>query len=108
MTEFEKYKRMVSLKSESVELASSKDLDKKLKSLLDAQKKLDKINPSLEQLIKDQKEWAGILDMRVKEAEGLLTDFKKQADDLGVSADTAPAYKSLNNEVQNSKSTYLK
>ena len=96
------------LKSEKVELASTKDLDRKLKQLFAQQKKLDKINPAIEKLIEDQKSAKNMLDVFVRESETILNEFDKQAKDLGLSADGVSQYKTLKNEISISKSEYLR
>ena len=96
------------LKSERVELASTKDLDRKLKQLFAQQKKLDKINPELEKLIEDQKSAKNMLDLFVRESESILSEFDKQAKDLGLSPDGVSQYKTLKNEISVSKSEYLR
>ena len=96
------------LKSEKVELASTKDLDRKLKQLFEQQKKLDKINPAIEKLIEDQKSAKNMLDVFVRESESILSEFDKQAKDLGLSPDGVSQYKTLKNEISVSKSEYLR
>ena len=96
------------LASEKVELAGVKDLDKKLKEIFTNQKKLDKINPSIEKLLKDQKDAKNQLAMHIKESQTQLDNFEKQAKELGLSADGVPSFKSLKIEIANSKSEYLK
>ena len=96
------------LASEKVELASTKDLDRKLKQLFAQQKKLDKINPAIEKLIEDQKSAKNMLDVFVRESESILSEFDKQAKDLGLSPDGVSQYKTLKNEISVSKSEYLR
>jgi|31_taG_2_1085359.scaffolds.fasta_scaffold62431_1 aspartate/tyrosine/aromatic aminotransferase len=96
------------LASQKVELASTKDLDRKLKQLFAEQKRLDKINPAIEKLIQDQKSAKNMLAVIVKESESILSEFDKQAKDLGLSPDGVSQYKSLKNEISISKSEYLK
>jgi len=96
------------LESQKIELASTKDLDRKLKQLFGQQKKLDKINPSIEKLLEDKKNSQNMLEMYVKESESILSDFEKAAKDLGLSPDGVANYKTLKNEISISKSEYLK
>jgi len=101
-------KVMTKLASEKVELASTKDLDRKLKQLFAQQKKLDKINPAIKKLIEDQKSAKNMLDVFVRESESILSEFDKQAKDLGLSPDGVSQYKTLKNEISVSKSEYLR
>jgi len=96
------------LAKHEVNLAGVKDLERKIKQVLDTQKKLDKINPSLEKLIQQQKNEKGMLDVYVRESETILSEFDKQAKELGVSPDSVSQYKALKNEISISKSEYLK
>tara|TARA_R110000772_G_scaffold47754_1_gene108912 strand:- start:69 stop:386 length:318 start_codon:yes stop_codon:yes gene_type:complete len=91
-----------------VELASSKDLDKKLNQLFNEQKKADKIRTILEQSTKDFQSTKNNLEIYVKESESLLNEFANQAGELGISPDSVSVYKQLNIEVSNTKSEYLK
>ena len=106
--EWAKEDKRTELKSEKVELASTKDLDRKLKQLFAQQKKLDKINPAIEKLIEDQKSAKNMLDVFVRESESILSEFDKQAKDLGLSPDGVSQYKTLKNEISVSKSEYLR
>ena len=98
----------VELSAQVVELANVKDLPKKLKSVLDYQKKLDKTLPALDKLQADAKEQKQLLEMQVKESETLLNDIAAKAKDLGVDPNSFDGYKQLSIEVSNSKSEYLK
>jgi len=93
---------------EKVELASSKDLDKKLNQLFNEQRKADKIRVTLEQSTKDFQSSKNNLEIYVKESQSLLDEFSKQANDLGISPESVSVYKQLNIEVNNTKSEYLK
>jgi len=106
--EWAKEDKKTELASEKVELASTKDLDRKLKQLFAQQKKLDKINPAIEKLIEDQKSAKNMLDVFVRESESILSEFDKQAKDLGLSPDGVSQYKTLKNEISVSKSEYLR
>jgi len=106
--EWAKDDKKTELASEKVELASTKDLDRKLKQLFAQQKKLDKINPAIEKLIEDQKSAKNMLDVFVRESESILSEFDKQAKDLGLSPDGVSQYKTLKNEISVSKSEYLR
>ncbi len=106
--EWAKEDNKTELASEKVELASTKDLDRKLKQLFAQQKKLDKINPAIEKLIEDQKSAKNMLDVFVRESESILSEFDKQAKDLGLSPDGVSQYKTLKNEISVSKSEYLR
>ncbi len=103
-----KQDKRTELASEKFELASTKDLDRKLKQLFAQQKKLDKINPAIEKLIEDQKSAKNMLDVFVRESESILSEFDKQAKDLGLSPDGVSQYKTLKNEISVSKSEYLR
>ncbi len=106
--EWAKEDKKTELASEKVELASTKDLDRKLKQLFAQQKKLDKINPAIKKLIEDQKSAKNMLDVFVRESESILSEFDKQAKDLGLSPDGVSQYKTLKNEISVSKSEYLR
>jgi uncharacterized membrane protein YcjF (UPF0283 family) len=106
--EWAKQENKTELAAEKVELASTKDLDRKLKQLFAQQKKLDKINPAIEKLIEDQKSAKNMLDVFVRESESILSEFDKQAKDLGLSPDGVSQYKTLKNEISVSKSEYLR
>ena len=97
----------IELASHKVDLANVKDLDKKLTQIFNEQRKLDKINPALEKLIKDQQSSKNMMQIHIKEGESILSDFEKQAKELGVDAAGVSQYKSLKIEVSNSKE-YLK
>jgi len=101
-------KQEVELSKMEVELANVKDLPKKLKSVLDWQKKLDKSLPALEKLQSDVKEQKGMLDLMAKEAESLLSEVEKKSKDLGIDPTTLDGFKQLQIEVSNSRSEYLK
>jgi len=98
----------VELQAEKIELANVKDLPKKLKSILDSQKKLDKSVPAYEKLGQEIKDQKGMLNMYVGDAESLLNDINTKAKDLGVDPNSFDGYKQLSIEVSNSKSEYLK
>ena len=106
--EWAKDEKRTELASERIELASIKDLDKKIKQIFTDQKKLDKINPAIEKLLKDQKDAKNQLAMHIKESQTQLDNFEKQAKELGLSPDGVSAFKSLKIEIANSKSEYLK
>jgi len=100
-------RKPVELKSEKVEFANAKDLDKKLKDLFTVQKILDKKQPALDKLKKEVKDSQGRLEMFIGEATNVLNDFSKQAKELGVDPNTVSGYKTLDIEVSNSRE-YLK
>ncbi len=96
------------LASQKVELASAKDLENVLTKIYSEQTKTDKIKAIYEKSIKDLENSKFNLQSQVNIGENLLNDFLKQANDLGISADSVPSYKKLVIEVQNTKSEYLK
>ena len=49
-----------------------------------------------------------MLDVFVRESESILSEFDKQAKDLGLSPDGVSQYKTLKNEISVSKSEYLR
>ena len=97
----------VELKSEVVEFAGVKDLDKKLKDLFKEQKVLDKKQPTLNKLKVEVEDSKARLKSRMSESEDVLNDFSKQAKELGVDPNSVSGYKALTIEVSNSKE-YLK
>ena len=96
------------LASQKVDLASAKDLENVLTKIYSEQTKTDKIKAIYEKSIKDLENSIFNLKSQVNIGENLLNDFLKQANDLGISADSVPSYKKLVIEVQNTKSEYLK
>jgi hypothetical protein len=103
-----KFEKNVELAEVKVDLANVKDLQRRLSLIIADQKKLDKINPALDKLIKDQKEAKDLLAMRIKDTEAVMSDFEKTAKDLGLDASSSSEYKTLKTELENSKSVYLK
>lgn len=97
----------VELKEEKVELANVKDIDKKLKGLLDVQKQLDKIIPAIEKLQVQEKDQKGLLNIRVNEANSFVAELEKQLKELGLDANSVSGFKQLQIEVSNSMG-YLK
>lgn len=97
----------VELKEEKVELANVKDIDKKLKGLLDVQKQLDKITPAIEKLQVQEKDQKGLLNIRVNETDSFIAELEKQLKELGLDTNSVSGFNQLKNEVVNSKS-YLK
>ena len=95
------------LAKHEVNLANVKDISKKLKQLLDTQKKLDKINPQLETLQKQKKDSQGMMEMYIKESTSFLSEIERQIKDLGLDASAVPNLKSFQIELENSKG-YLK
>ena len=102
------FKEEVKLESQAVELANVKDISAKLKGIYDWQKKLDKSVPAFEQLQKDIKEQKSMLEMKVKEAENVISEITKQARELGLDPSSFDGFKQLDIEVKNSQSVYLK
>jgi len=100
--------RKTELASVKLELASAKDLENILTKIYAEQAKTDKIKDIYEKSIKDLQNSKFNLQSQVNTSENLLNDFLKQANDLGISADSVPSYKKLVIEVQNTKSEYLK
>lgn len=101
-------KQEVELSKMEVELANVKDIPKKLKSVIDVQKKLDKDMPALEKLQAQVKENKDILKMRTDEAERMLDEISQKAKELGVDPNTFQDFKQLSIEISNSRSEYLK
>jgi predicted transcriptional regulator len=108
LSKYEKYGKKVELSKVEVELANIKDIPRKLKSVFDWQKKLDKSMPALEKLEKDVKEQKGMLDLMVKEAEDILEEVGKKSKDLGIEPSSIDGYNQLKTEISNSRSEYLK
>ncbi len=96
------------LASQKIELASAKDLENILTKIYSEQTKTDKIKAIYEKSVKDLENSKFNLQNQVNTSENLLSEFLKQANDLGISADSVPSYKKLVIEVQNTKSEYLK
>ena len=97
----------VELSKEGVDLASVKDLDKKLNQLFGVQRKLDKKLPALKKLEEEVGTEQRNLAILIKESEKALAEFDKQAKELGISASTVSSYKTLDIETSNSKE-YIK
>ena len=88
-------------------LANVKDIPRKLKSVLDGQKKLDKSIPALEKLQKDVEEQKAMLEITVKEAQDILEEVGKKSKDLGIEPSSIEGFRQLDTEINNSKSEYL-
>jgi len=109
LSKYEKYgKEKEAVELAKVELANVKDIPKKLKSVFDWQKKLDKSVPALEKLEKDVKEQKGMLELMVKEAEDILEEVGKKSKDLGIEPSSIDGFNQLKTEISNSRSEYLK
>ena len=98
----------VELAKHEVELANIKDIPRKLKSVLDSQKKLDKSMPELEKLKKAVAEQKAMLELTVKEAEDIVQELGKKVKDLGLEPSSIEGFRQLETEISNSKSAYLK
>ena len=91
-----------------VDLATIKDVPRKLKSVLDSQKKLDKSIPELEKLKKDVEGQKALLEVIVKEAQDIVEEVGKKVKDLGLEPSSIEGFRQLETEISNSKSAYLK
>jgi vacuolar-type H+-ATPase subunit I/STV1 len=98
----------VELAKHEVELANIKDIPRKLKSVLDSQKKLDKSMPELEKLKKDVEAQKAMLELTIKEAQDILNEVGKKSKDLGLEPSSIEGFRQLETEISNSKSAYLK
>jgi hypothetical protein len=96
------------LAKHEVELATIKDVPRKLKSVLDSQKKLDKSIPELEKLKKDVEGQKALLEVIVKEAQDIVEEVGKKVKDLGLEPSSIEGFRQLETEISNSKSAYLK
>jgi septal ring factor EnvC (AmiA/AmiB activator) len=96
------------LAKHEVDLATIKDVPRKLKSVLDSQKKLDKSIPELEKLKKDVEGQKALLEVIVKEAQDIVEEVGKKVKDLGLEPSSIEGFRQLETEISNSKSAYLK
>ena len=97
----------VELGKHEVELATIKDIPRKLKSVLDSQKKLDKSIPQLEKLKKDVEAQKAMLEVIVKEAQNIVEEVGKKVKELGLEPSSIEGFRQLETEISNSKSAYL-
>ena len=109
LSKYEQYgKEKEAVELSKVELANVKDIPRKLKSVFDWQKKLDKSMPALEKLEKEIKDQKGMLELIVKEADDILSEVGKKSKDLGIDPSGLDGFSQLEREISNSRSEYLK
>jgi len=93
----------VELKSEVVEFASVKDLDKQINLIKQSQKTIDSKVPALLKAGDSLNDAKDKLRNAVSDSEKLLNTFEKQAKELGVPVTSIPSYKVLEDEVKKGK-----
>jgi hypothetical protein len=93
----------VELKSEVVEFAGVKDIEKKLKQLNTNETNLNKAKNKRKAAQEIVDTEASNLKFAIEQSEEVLADFAKSAKDLGIEPNSINTYKELNGAINTSK-----